>query len=153
MRIFISNQASDQYVEEGVLLDADADNLKCPSWTLKIEGRMLDNGAPPVRGATPRKFSHFCKSVLVELLDSTSSSADSNTPQRKNVIEWHNQPGSPEVDGFEIKRKGDADIPVKIYIYLANSPEKFKLAPKLASLLDIHTDTKVNLYVVFITFI
>ena len=53
---------------------------------------------------------------------------------------------------------GDTDVPVKIVLHLDNSPEKFKLSSgtrhlffysnnvvELASLLDIHTDTKANI--------
>ncbi len=33
----------------------------------------------------------------------------------------------------------------RIFIHLDNSPDKFKLSPDLAEILDIHTDTKPNI--------
>lgn len=44
-----------------------------------------------------------------------------------------------------MKRKGDSDVNAKIMIYLDNKPEKFKLGPALAKLLDIHTDSTSNI--------
>ena len=62
-----------------------------------------------------------------------------------NLIEW-NKPtaGHAEVDGFEIKRRGDQEVDLKIMLYLETTPEKHKLSPALAKLLDIHTDTLSN---------
>jgi SWI/SNF-related matrix-associated actin-dependent regulator of chromatin subfamily D len=48
------------------------------------------------------------------------------------------------VDGFEIKRRGDQEVDLKIMIYLETTPEKHQLSPSLAKLLDIHTDTLSN---------
>lgn len=133
----LRNLSSDQYIAEGTF-DAHMD-AKTPSWTLRIEGRLLEGTRRLPNQAVP-KFSHFVKSVLVELKrDDAGSGPDSN------IIEWHKQPGAAECDGFEIKRQGDTDTPCKIFIHLANNPEKFKLAPELSRLLDIHTDTKANI--------
>lgn len=65
-------------------------------------------------------------------------------PQTPYPHQWHKQPGATDCDGFEIKRKGDTDTPARIFIHLDNSPDKFKLSPDLAQVLDIHTDTKPN---------
>jgi SWI/SNF-related matrix-associated actin-dependent regulator of chromatin subfamily D len=45
LRIFVSNLASDQPAQLGDqdMQDIDdANNLKAPSWTLRVEGRLLD---------------------------------------------------------------------------------------------------------------
>ncbi|KAJ3223865.1 SWI SNF, matrix associated, actin dependent regulator of chromatin, sub d, member 3, partial [Clydaea vesicula] len=140
LRIFLSNLASDQYVEEGGQEDnnMDADNIKCPSWTLRIEGRLLEPTVGNKKGAVQKQFSHFIKSVYVEL------QRDAGLYPDGNMIEWHKQPGSADCDGFEIKRKGDTNTPVKIFIQLEHQPEKFKLSAELSRVLDIHTDTKSN---------
>ncbi|KAJ3281407.1 SWI SNF, matrix associated, actin dependent regulator of chromatin, sub d, member 3, partial [Borealophlyctis nickersoniae] len=141
LRVFLSNLASDQYIEMsdlGGAADAfDLESARIPSWTLRIEGRLLD---PPGRkpNVTPPKFSSFVKSVIVEL------DRDSTLYPEGNLIEWHKQPGAPECDGFEVKRRGDSDVNAKILIYLDYAPEKQKLSPELAKLLDLHTDTSSN---------
>jgi SWI/SNF-related matrix-associated actin-dependent regulator of chromatin subfamily D len=48
------------------------------------------------------------------------------------------------MDGLEVKRRGDQDVPLKIMLFLDTQPEKHKLSPPLAKLLDIHTETLSN---------
>lgn len=48
------------------------------------------------------------------------------------------------MDGFEVKRRGDSNVELKILLYLDQQPEKHKLSPPLSQLLDIHTDTLPN---------
>ena len=48
------------------------------------------------------------------------------------------------MDGFEVKRRGDSNVELKILLYLDQQPEKHKLSPLLSQLLDIHTDTLPN---------
>ena len=131
-----------------------------PSWTLRIQGRLLDvrlffsHKQPPNTRkppTNPPRFSNFVKKVVVEL------KRDESLYPQGNIIEvcynkhshpqWEKKPGEPESDGFEIKRRGDTDVPVKILLYLDRHPEKFKLSPSLGHLLDIHTDTMPNVLV------
>jgi hypothetical protein len=49
MRVYISNLASNQYVPEDdgkdatqKMIDADIDSANIPSWTLQIQGKLLD---------------------------------------------------------------------------------------------------------------
>lgn len=48
------------------------------------------------------------------------------------------------MEGFEIKRRGDQEVDLKVNLYLEHSPEIHKLSPGLAKLLDIHSDTISN---------
>ncbi|KAI8822160.1 SWI/SNF-related matrix-associated actin-dependent regulator of chromatin subfamily D member 1 [Fimicolochytrium jonesii] len=142
LRVFLSNLASDQFAdvtEEEDLFSLET--MRAPSWTLRIEGRLLDLPASRKPQVNPPKFSSFVRSVVVEL------ERDGNLYPEDNVIEWHRMDGTPECDGFEIKRKGDSNVNAKIMIYLENKPEKFKLSPPLAKLLDIHTDTAANVII------
>jgi SWI/SNF-related matrix-associated actin-dependent regulator of chromatin subfamily D len=79
-----------------------------------------------------KKFSSVIKSLVVEMNDGSEG----------NLVEWIKTPYSLETDGFEIKRKGDKNLTLKIVIRLDYSPEKFKLSPILQELLHVHTDTK-----------
>lgn len=60
-----------------------------------------------------------------------------------------------EYDGFEIKRKGKVDIPIKVFIYpgtyiinlslqLEYRPAQFKLSPSLAKTLSVTADTRLR---------
>ncbi|TPX59521.1 hypothetical protein PhCBS80983_g02396 [Powellomyces hirtus] len=144
MRIFLSNLSSDQYAdveEDRDVFTLDTMRAIAPSWTLRIEGRLLDFPNSRKPQVNPPKFSTFVRSVIVELQRDQSLYPDDN------IIEWHKAENGPDCDGFEIKRKGDSDVPAKILIYLDHKPEKYKLSPPLAKLLDIHTDTAANIII------
>lgn len=47
-----------------------------------------------------------------------------------------------DTDGFEIKRSGDQNVNCQIILHLDYSPEKYKLAPELSKLLNVHTESK-----------
>ncbi|KAJ3051187.1 SWI SNF, matrix associated, actin dependent regulator of chromatin, sub d, member 3 [Rhizophlyctis rosea] len=141
LRVFLSNLAADQYVEVSDLGAGDAFDLesaRIPSWTLKIEGRLLDQPGSRRPQPNPPKFSSFLKSIHVDL------QRDPNLYPEPNLIEWHKQPGLPECDGFEIKRRGDSEVKAKILLTIDYTPEKYKLSAELGKLLDIHTDTQTN---------
>ncbi|KAJ3090497.1 SWI SNF, matrix associated, actin dependent regulator of chromatin, sub d, member 1 [Quaeritorhiza haematococci] len=139
LRVFLSNLSSDQYGSGGIEDAGDMAAGKVPSWTLRIEGRLLDGSNSRKQQQGLPKFSTLVKSVYVELQRDPALYPDGN------FIEWHKDPNSGEFDGIEIKRKGDCDTPVKIFMQLDYTPEKYKLSPDLAKLLDIHTDTKANI--------
>ncbi|KAJ1945914.1 SWI/SNF and RSC complex subunit Ssr3, partial [Linderina macrospora] len=133
LRVFVSNLASnqaDQQEETDAEGDSKLDALVAPSWTLRIEGRLLD-----VPGATNKsrpgqhKFSEFVNSVMVEL-NRDSSHAD-------NLVQWRRTTDN-DVDGFEIKRRGDEDVKTKITLEMRTATDRFKVNNvKLRDLLDI----------------
>lgn len=106
LRVFLSNLAADQYVEVSDLAAAedafDLENARVPSWTLRIEGRLLDVSAditlissrvhafdddcPQQPGSrrpqpNPPKFSSFLKSVIVDI------QRDPNLYPEPNLVE------------------------------------------------------------------
>jgi SWI/SNF-related matrix-associated actin-dependent regulator of chromatin subfamily D len=109
-----------------------------PSWTLRIQGKMIDPPNAKKIPGHPPKFSNFIKKIIIEL------KRDEEIYPEGNTIEWEKRPGDPETDGFEVKRQGDSDTQVKILVYLDRHPEKFKLSPALGHLLDIQMDTMSN---------
>ncbi|KAI8812324.1 SWI/SNF complex 60 kDa subunit [Cladochytrium replicatum] len=141
LRVFLSNLASDQFIpvnEHGEPEQFDRMNPPVPSWTLRIEGRLLDPPNSRKSQPNPPKFSTFVSRVAVRLFRDPSYAEG-------NIIEWYKQPNAPECDGFEIKRMGDRDVHAQILIYLANTQDRYRLREDLATLLDIHTDTKENI--------
>eukprot|EP01133_Synstelium_polycarpum_P007646 gene7646-8947_t len=112
-----------------------------PSWTLRIEGRLLDESSgmyglhyggsksSSTSKLPKRKFSSFFKKIFVQI-------------GHRDSCEWDKSQSSNETDGFEIKRNGHQEIDIKIMMYLDHTPQKSKVLGPLSQLLNIHTDTK-----------
>ncbi|ORE10749.1 Yip1-domain-containing protein [Rhizopus microsporus var. microsporus] len=142
MRIFISNTAADQLHQEeeeeevdGQVFEINSENE--PSWTLKIEGRLLDPLIPTKKAQPVQKFTSFFKSIIVEL--------DPEKYPEGNLIEWRKQPSSVESDGIEVKRKGDTNVNVRIILVPDYTPQKFKLTPALSELTGLKLATKSHI--------
>ncbi|KAG0281486.1 SWI/SNF complex component snf12 [Linnemannia exigua] len=138
LRIFISNLSHDQETPESDDDEPRLDSGPTPSWTLKVEGRLVDeaNASAYKNRQTSRKFSSFFRSVMIEL------ERDSNLYPNGNFVEWHKSTNQADVDGFEIKRHGDENVKVKVILHVDNSPERFKLSPELADVLAIDVETR-----------
>ncbi|KAJ1849032.1 SWI/SNF and RSC complex subunit Ssr3, partial [Coemansia sp. RSA 2708] len=137
LRIFVSNLAANQTGAAGAVGADDMDDGRlgaadAPSWTLRIEGRLLDaTGATPKARATPHKFSEFINSMVVELERDPDLYSD-------NVVQWRRAAADNDVDGFEVKRRGDEDVKVKIMLDIRTATDRFKVnSPLLRELLDI----------------
>ncbi|RKP07180.1 SWI/SNF complex 60 kDa subunit, partial [Thamnocephalis sphaerospora] len=152
LRIFVSNLASDQPAQLGDQDMPDADDsaalgqtIKAPSWTLRVEGRLLDDDQPMVGGKRPppRAFSTFVKKMVIELDRDPALYPDGN------FVEWNAPVGANarEVDGFEVKRLGDAECHAKIAIHLVQSRDRFKLAEPLAELLGVDVASRIEVVV------
>ncbi|CAB1349550.1 unnamed protein product [Coregonus sp. 'balchen'] len=103
--------------------DADDSDGSIASWELRVEGKLLDDP-----GKLKRKFSSFFKSLVIEL-DKDLYGPDNHLVELlTSKAKWHRTPTTQETDGFQVKRPGD--------------PPQFKLDPRLARLLGIHTQTR-----------
>lgn len=120
-------------------------------WILRIEGKIDQTGLSTAalsgssrnsqqhqqaaRPQPPKKFSHHLKSMIVEVGDEI-------------VVEWnkYSADANSNCDGFEIRRPCDSsnavDIPCKIHLQFDFAPERFRLAPALASLLNMTLATR-----------
>ncbi|XP_047157853.1 SWI/SNF complex component SNF12 homolog [Vigna umbellata] len=112
-----------------------------PTWTLKIVGRILEDGVDPdqpgvVQKSTPLypKFSAFFKRVTISL--------DQRLYPDNHIIMWENARSPAPHEGFEVKRKGDKEFTVNIRLEMHYVPEKFKLSPALTEVLGIEVDTR-----------
>ncbi|ORX56122.1 SWI/SNF and RSC complex subunit Ssr3 [Piromyces finnis] len=139
LRIFVSNTTSEQNKNIMNINDISLDNISTPSWILKIEGKLLDNSPGKKNMIIDKKFSSFVKRVIVEL------DRDQTLYPEGNIIEWNKEHGTPEIDGFEIKRTGDTDVNARILIEMDYAPHKYKLSEDLSKLLNIKLDTKTNI--------
>ena len=132
LRIFISNTFFPGKAE-----GMDEQEAVVPSWELRVEGRLLeDQTAPrPDQSKVKRKFSSFFKSLVIEL-DQELYGPDNH------LVEWHRTPTTTETDGFQVKRPGDKNVRCTILLMLDYQPHQYKLDPRLARLLGIHTQTR-----------
>lgn len=124
LKIFVSNTTEDVQLDSGETV---------PSWILRVEGKLETYGRHG--RLANRKLSHYFQSMHVEFEPAAGG--------EKELVEWSNGPGVLESDGFELRRQG---IPgsrrVTIILRLANSPETFRLAPGLATVLAMETGSR-----------
>uniref|UniRef100_A0A672JCJ3 DM2 domain-containing protein n=1 Tax=Salarias fasciatus TaxID=181472 RepID=A0A672JCJ3_SALFA len=91
----------------------------------------------PIKVSTKqkRKFSSFFKSLVIEL-DKDLYGPDNH------LVEWHRTATTQETDGFQVKRPGDVGVRCTVLLMLDYQPPQFKLDPRLARMLGIHTQTR-----------
>lgn len=134
LRIYVFNTFSNQNP------NPNSNQTEPPSWTLRIIGRILEDGIDPDAQAASKpnpsapKFSSFFRRITVQL--------DPNLYPENHQIVWDGARASAHVEGFEIKRKGDKEFTATIRLEMNYSPEKYKLSPALTDLLRIEVDTR-----------
>ncbi|XP_048373345.1 SWI/SNF-related matrix-associated actin-dependent regulator of chromatin subfamily D member 2 [Sphaerodactylus townsendi] len=103
------------------------------SWELRVEGKLLDDPSKQ-----KRKFSSFFKSLVIEL-DKELYGPDNH------LVEWHRMATTQETDGFQVKRPGDVNVKCTLLLMLDHQPPQYKLDPRLARLLGVHTQTRASI--------
>uniref|UniRef100_A0A665WKY3 DM2 domain-containing protein n=1 Tax=Echeneis naucrates TaxID=173247 RepID=A0A665WKY3_ECHNA len=93
---------------------------------------------PESPGKQKRKFSSFFKSLVIEL-DKELYGPDNH------LVEWHRMPTTQETDGFQVKRPGDVNVKCTLLLMLDHQPPQYKLDPRLARLLGVHTQTRASI--------
>lgn len=144
LRIYVFNTFANQN-HHGRVSDDKQHMLEPPSWTLRILGRILEDGTETDASASAGtiskqqsssfpKFSTFFKRITVNL--------DPNLYPENPTIVWDNVRSPTPVEGFEIKRKGSKEFTASIRLEMNYVPDKSKLSPSLTELLGIEVDTK-----------
>eukprot|EP00070_Physeter_catodon_P014315 XP_023971498.1 SWI/SNF-related matrix-associated actin-dependent regulator of chromatin subfamily D member 2-like [Physeter catodon] len=100
------------------------------SWELRVEGKLLDDPRKQ-----KRKFSSVFKSLVTEL-DKELYGPDNH------LVQWHRMPTTRETDGFQVKRPGDLNVKCTLPLMLDHQPPQYKLGPRPARLLGVHTQTR-----------
>uniref|UniRef100_A0AAQ4Q3J6 SWI/SNF related BAF chromatin remodeling complex subunit D2 n=1 Tax=Gasterosteus aculeatus aculeatus TaxID=481459 RepID=A0AAQ4Q3J6_GASAC len=148
LRIYISNTYTPSKPE-------GEEAEKVSSWELRVEGKLLEEvrarlssfgsscSVVPARpdsqsGKQKRKFSSFFKSLVIEL-DKELYGPDNH------LVEWHRMPTTQETDGFQVKRPGDVNVKCTLLLMIDHQPPQYKLDPRLARLLGVHTQTRANI--------
>ncbi|EDO27997.1 predicted protein, partial [Nematostella vectensis] len=110
--------------------DAEDGEALVPSWELRVEGRILEDVT-----SEKEEFSTYFKSLVIEL-DRELYGPDNH------LVEWHRTSNTQETDGFQVKRPGEENVKCTIMFLLDYQPPQYKLEPRLARLLGIHTQTR-----------
>ncbi|KAK0590649.1 hypothetical protein LWI29_029967 [Acer saccharum] len=136
LRIYIFNTFANQ-----IKTIPKKPNAEPPTWTLKIIGRILEDGVDPdqpgvVQKSNPLypKFSSYFKRVTISL--------DQRLYPENPIITWENARSPAPHEGFEVKRKGDKEFKANVRLELNYVPEKFKLSQALMEVLGIEVDTR-----------
>ncbi|GFZ11940.1 SWIB/MDM2 domain superfamily protein [Actinidia rufa] len=136
LRIYVFNTFSNQ-TQTG----PDKKNAEFPSWSLKIIGRILEDGMDTnATGMVQKqnslypKFSAFFKKVTIYL--------EQNLYPDNHVILWESARSPVLHEGFEVKRKGDKEFTAIIRLEMNYVPEKYKLSPALMDVLGIEVETR-----------
>ncbi|KAL9622400.1 MAG: hypothetical protein Q9160_003244 [Pyrenula sp. 1 TL-2023] len=172
LRITISNTVENQpWQAKGLDADAfDFSSGEEATYRCKIEGRLLPDRplvesdsdsdeeidgdakekSTPEDGSlmpgTRQRFSHFFKSITVDF-DRSRTMSTEPPPQvewRKpelpsNVKPW---PEAADFDCLEFQRKGDENMNITINLVKDEVPERYRLKPKLAEVLDIEEEDR-----------
>ncbi|KAJ3486052.1 hypothetical protein NLI96_g4515 [Meripilus lineatus] len=148
MRIFLSHTVSGQAWQRPASSDPTASDVPnvnfetgegIPAWQFKIEGRILE--IPNQRAkdrVPPRKFSTLIKSMVVELERDPAQYPD------QNVIEWKRGPGVAPLDGFTIRRRGDAPTKIRVMMYLEQHPEQLRVHPDLGNIIGVKEESRTG---------
>lgn len=135
LRIYVFNTFANQ------MQATPGSDAEPPSWSLKIIGRILEDGNDPVVAGTSNnpstscpKFSSFLKKVTVYL--------DQNLYPDNAVVLWESTRSPVMHEGFEVKRRGDKEFTAIIRLEMNYVPERYKLSPALMEVLGIEVDTR-----------
>ncbi|KAJ9540515.1 hypothetical protein OSB04_027021 [Centaurea solstitialis] len=139
LRIYIFNTFANQ-----VRTIPKKPNPEPPTWTMKIIGRILEEGMDPDQAgmfSRPNhmypKFSSFFKRVTISL--------DQKLYPDNHMIVWDSSRTPTPQEGFEVKRKGDKEFSANIRLEMNYTPEKYKLSSALIEVLGIEVESRARI--------
>jgi len=70
-----------------------------------------------------------------------------------NVVEWHQNPSHPILDGFTIRRTGDTPTKIRLILHLLQHPEQYRVLPELGNILGIKEESRAGVIQALWTYI
>ncbi|XP_063063117.1 SWI/SNF-related matrix-associated actin-dependent regulator of chromatin subfamily D member 3b isoform X2 [Engraulis encrasicolus] len=148
--------------------DADDSDGSIASWELRVEGKLLDDVGKQKRKFSSFFKSlvieldkdlygpdnHLVEGSNIHLKNVSYEAAGTEwcvrgqtrgsrgRDSRSMISLWHRTATTQETDGFQVKRPGDVSVRCTLLLMLDYQPPQFKLDPRLARLLGIHTQTR-----------
>ena len=155
---FSTNMDSSYRVKiEGRLLDEEDDDVDSDNSEDEDDEAMNgdamdeDGKEKPEKKTKPSakeyKLSHFFKAMTVDFERSKGKEgSDQSVEWKKPVVAPNtaNLPNAADFDQLEFKRGGDENQNVTINLFRDENPERFKLSPQLADILDTDVGTRAE---------
>ncbi|KAG6850381.1 hypothetical protein H0H93_013936 [Arthromyces matolae] len=141
LRLFLSHSVSGQLWQGGGDITANFETGEgIPAWAFKLEGRLLEPPTQRARDKTQRKFSTLIKRMIIEM------DRDPSLYPEGNIVEWPQAPGhsNPALDGFTVRRTGDAPTKLRVILYLEHYPEQYKVVGDLSNILGIKSESRIG---------
>ena len=126
--------------------DGEKTEVDPASWTLHVQGRLLEPGEPGTADASERdrltnevnstespKFGGFLTRLSVKIRGDKKDDVSEHAWDASLA-----DPRAPLPDGFEVKRVGDADARVTITMHMNHEPPRVTLTPAFENLLGIN---------------
>ena len=145
VHIRMSNDPMIQGGTAGLAMGAqNMGNLMNPQHPIQTMGPM--GGMNPIQGLAqqsilngpPPKCSDVFHRIVVEL--------DKELYPENNLIEWKRNDREPSSDGFEISRAGSKEFTAKIFLYVDQKPEQFRVSPLLCQLIGLSNGSKASIF-------
>lgn len=136
---------------EGKLLDEPAEDMDSDDSDSEDEADpdAMDEDGKEKKKKTPippkqYKFSHFFKAMTVDFDRKGRDGADQSVEWKKPVLPPNAKdlPNAADFDQLEFKRGGDENVNITINLVRDEIPERFKLSPVLAQILDTPEATR-----------
>ncbi|KAI0742381.1 hypothetical protein C8Q80DRAFT_1187942, partial [Daedaleopsis nitida] len=125
LRIFLSHTVFGQACQREGPNPETGENI--PAWQLRIDGLMLERQKERNPPQPPTQFSTVIKHMVVEIDRDTTLYPDGN------IVEWIRGAAQAQLDGFTIRRKGDAVTKIRIRVH-----------PDLGNVLGIKEDSRTG---------
>ncbi|KAJ3032004.1 UNVERIFIED_CONTAM: hypothetical protein HDU68_009105 [Siphonaria sp. JEL0065] len=128
LRLWVENTAAYQS-------PTTADDAPPAEWSLKVHGVLVMEDGKEKKA----KLSSLLRAIQVKILRDQSLFVEPNT------VEWRKGDSQiKDFDGFEVTRKGDQEVQVRISLVLDQDPELYKISPDLASVLGVEKDSRTS---------
>lgn len=160
LRVFIYNTCENQPWQKHLM---QTDGLNLPgaasqesTWTLRVEGRFLNDNSNDSEDSPGLKFSSFLSGISIDILPSEDYPDMHNS--HSNVIEWRDesidqQPDNKygtnnkqsEFDGLDVKRNGIFNINSKIALMIKDLSASMCLSEDMSRFVGKHEATQQEL--------
>ncbi|ODV58519.1 Rsc6p ASCRUDRAFT_39055 [Ascoidea rubescens DSM 1968] len=137
LRVFIYNYCENQPWQIDLIQDPKLrqqfENLK-PSWTLRVEGRVIDNEKNDDIKKR-RYFSSLLTGIAIDLFPKDEKSFTEQNDNKSLIIEWHEDVKKVDFDGLDVQRNGSQNMNCTITLQPKEFPLRYKLPDKLIEIL------------------
>ncbi|KAL3150613.1 hypothetical protein ABBQ32_000419 [Trebouxia sp. C0010 RCD-2024] len=139
LRLYVYNTHANQ--------EASATSSEPPSWTLIIQGKLMEPqaasvagqlSAPPVYQPPPHPFTHYIRRLTAKLDPEQYGDGEDQALWQKDQHTRNHR------DSFEIRRRGSQAVEVSLEVEVDNQPERYTLSASLSAVLGLKQATRAG---------